>query len=158
MLQDCFDLCMFDVVVVLVDSVYCIDLYGFGSLGVVVFDVQMKFFCYGIFVNVYSDLYFVLMLLNVLQVCDVVIVIFKLGVLFELQMVVECVCELGVCVIVVIVLDSLFVVFVDVVLFVDVDDVVVDCLMVVCLLYLVLFDVLVLEVVLCKGSVFYYVD
>ena len=151
-LQDRFDPRTLDAAVALVDSAHRIDLYGFGSSGVVALDAQTKFFRYGIPANAYSDPYLVSMSLNVLQAGDVVIAISKSGALPELQTAVERVRELGVRVIAVTAPGSPLAALADVVLPADVDDAVADRSMVARLLHLALLDALVLEVALRKGS------
>lgn len=151
-LQDRFDPRTLDAAVALVDSAHRIDLYGFGSSGVVAVDAQMKFFRYGIPANAYSDPYLVSMSLNVLQAGDVVIAISKSGALPELQTAVERVRELGVRVIAVTAPNSPLAALADVVLPAGVDDTVADRSMVARVLHLALLDALVLEVALRKGS------
>ncbi|CAJ0742810.1 HTH-type transcriptional regulator HexR [Ralstonia edaphis] len=151
-LQERFDARTLDAAVALVDSAHRIDLYGFGSSGVVALDAQTKFFRYGIPANAYSDPYLVSMSLNVLQAGDVVIAISKSGALPELQTAVERVRELGVRVIAVTTPGSPLAALADVVLPADVDDAVADRSMVARLLHLALLDALVLEVALRKGS------
>ncbi|CAJ0790245.1 HTH-type transcriptional regulator HexR [Ralstonia psammae] len=151
-LQDRFDPRTLDAAVALVDSAQRIDLYGFGSSGVVALDAQTKFFRYGIPANAYSDPYLVSMSLNVLQAGDVVIAISKSGALPELQTAVERVRELGVRVIAVTAPGSPLAALADVVLPAGVDDAVADRSMVARLLHLALLDALVLEVALRKGS------
>ncbi len=151
-LQDRLDPHALDAAVALVDAAHRIDLYGFGSSGVVAADAQTKFFRYGIPANAYSDPYLVSMSLNVLQAGDVVIAISKSGALPELQTAVERVRELGVRVIAVTAPDSALAALADVVLPVDVDEAVADRSMVARLLHLALLDALVLEVALRKGS------
>lgn len=157
-LQDRFDPRTLDAAVALVDSAHRIDLYGFGSSGVVALDTQTKFFRYGIPANAYSDPYLVSMSLNVLQAGDVVIAISKSGALPELQTAVERVRELGVRVIAVTAPDSPLAALADVVLPADVDDAVADRSMVARLLHLALLDALVLEVALRKGSALQHAD
>ncbi|MCO5413901.1 MULTISPECIES: MurR/RpiR family transcriptional regulator [Ralstonia] len=157
-LQDRFDPRTLDAAVALVDSAHRIDLYGFGSSGVVALDAQTKFFRYGIPANAYSDPYLVSMSLNVLQAGDVVIAISKSGALPELQTAVERVRELGVHVIAVTAPDSPLAALADVVLPADVDDAVADRSMVARLLHLALLDALVLEVALRKGSALHHAD
>ncbi|MDY7509795.1 MULTISPECIES: MurR/RpiR family transcriptional regulator [Ralstonia] len=157
-LQDRFDPRTLDAAVALVDSAHRIDLYGFGSSGVVALDAQTKFFRYGIPANAYSDPYLVSMSLNVLQAGDVVIAISKSGALPELQTAVERVRELGVRVIAVTAPDSPLAALADVVLPADVDDAVADRSMVARLLHLALLDALVLEVALRKGSALHHAD
>lgn len=157
-LQDRFDPCTLDAAVALVDSARRIDLYGFGSSGVVALDAQTKFFRYGIPANAYSDPYLVSMSLNVLQAGDVVIAISKSGALPELQTAVERVRELGVRVIAVTAPDSPLAALADVVLPAGVDDAVADRSMVARLLHLALLDALVLEVALRKGSALHHAD
>ncbi|MCT7328392.1 MurR/RpiR family transcriptional regulator [Ralstonia mojiangensis] len=157
-LQDRFDPRTLDAAVALVDSAQRIDLYGFGSSGVVALDAQTKFFRYGIPANAYSDPYLVSMSLNVLQAGDVVIAISKSGALPELQTAVERVRELGVRVIAVTAPDSPLAALADVVLPADVDDAVADRSMVARLLHLALLDALVLEVALRKGSALQHAD
>ncbi|UGS88206.1 MurR/RpiR family transcriptional regulator (plasmid) [Ralstonia wenshanensis] len=157
-LQDRFDPRTLDAAVALVDSAHRIDLYGFGSSGVVALDAQTKFFRYGIPANAYSDPYLVSMSLNVLQAGDVVIAISKSGALPELQTAVERVRELGVRVIAVTAPGSLLAALADVVLPADVDDAVADRSMVARLLHLALLDALVLEVALRKGSALQHAD
>lgn len=157
-LQDRFDPRTLDAAVALVDSAHRIDLYGFGSSGVVALDAQTKFFRYGIPANAYSDPYLVSMSLNVLQAGDVVIAISKSGALPELQTAVERVRELGVRVIAVTAPDSPLAALADVVLPADVDDAVADRSMVARLLHLALLDALVLEVALRKGSALQHAD
>jgi RpiR family carbohydrate utilization transcriptional regulator len=151
-LQDRLDPHALEAAVALVDAAHRIDLYGFGSSGVVAADAQTKFFRYGIPANAYSDPYLVSMSLNVLQAGDVVIAISKSGALPELQTAVERVRELGVRVIAVTAPDSALAALADVVLPVDVDEAVADRSMVARLLHLALLDALVLEVALRKGS------
>jgi RpiR family carbohydrate utilization transcriptional regulator len=151
-LQGRFDPHTLDAAVALVDSAHRIDLYGFGSSGVVALDAQTKFFRYGIPANAYSDPYLVSMSLNVLQAGDVVIAISKSGALPELQTAVERVRELGVRVIAVTTPGSPLAALADVVLPAGVDDAVADRSMVARLLHLALLDALVLEVALRKGS------
>lgn len=151
-LQDRLDAQVLEAAVALVDAAHRIDLYGFGSSGVVAADAQTKFFRYGIPANAYSDPYLVSMSLNVLQAGDVVIAISKSGALPELQTAVERVRELGVHVIAVTAPDSALAALSDVVLPADVDDAVADRSMVARLLHLALLDALVLEVALRKGS------
>ncbi|MCT7298569.1 MurR/RpiR family transcriptional regulator [Ralstonia sp. CHL-2022] len=157
-LQDRFDPRTLDAAVALVDNAHRIDLYGFGSSGVVALDAQTKFFRYGIPANAYSDPYLVSMSLNVLQAGDVVIAISKSGALPELQTAVERVRELGVHVIAVTAPDSPLAALADVVLPADVDDAVADRSMVARLLHLALLDALVLEVALRKGSALHHAD
>ncbi|MGN5354712.1 MurR/RpiR family transcriptional regulator [Ralstonia sp. L16] len=157
-LQDRFDPRTLDAAVALVDSAHRIDLYGFGSSGVVALDAQTKFFRYGIPANAYSDPYLVSMSLNVLQARDVVIAISKSGALPELQTAVERVRELGVRVIAVTAPGSPLAALADVVLPADVDDAVADRSMVARLLHLALLDALVLEVALRKGSALQHAD
>lgn len=157
-LQDRFDPRTLDAAVALVDSAHRIDLYGFGSSGVVALDAQTKFFRYGIPANAYSDPYLVSMSLNVLQAGDVVIAISKSGALPELQTAVERVRELGVRVIAVTAPGSPLAALADVVLPADVDDAVADRSMVARLLHLALLDALVLEVALRKGSALHHAD
>ncbi|WP_433868332.1 MurR/RpiR family transcriptional regulator [Ralstonia wenshanensis] len=157
-LQDRFDPRTLDAAVALVDSAHRIDLYGFGSSGVVALDAQTKFFRYGIPANAYSDPYLVSMSLNVLQAGDVVIAISKSGALPELQTAVERVRELGVRVIAVTAPGSPLAALADVVLPADVDDAVADRSMVARLLHLALLDALVLEVALRKGSALQHAD
>ena len=157
-LQDRFDPRTLDAAVALVDSAHRIDLYGFGSSGVVALDAQTKFFRYGIPANAYSDPYLVSMSLNVLQAGDVVIAISKSGALPELQTAVERVRELGVRVIAVTARGSPLAALADVVLPADVDDAVADRSMVARLLHLALLDALVLEVALRKGSALHHAD
>ncbi|MBA9843975.1 MAG: MurR/RpiR family transcriptional regulator [Ralstonia sp.] len=157
-LQDRFDPRTLDAAVALVDSAHRIDLYGFGSSGVVALDAQTKFFRYGIPANAYSDPYLVSMSLNVLQAGDVVIAISKSGALPELQTAVERVRELGVHVIAVTAPGSPLAALADVVLPADVDDAVADRSMVARLLHLALLDALVLEVALRKGSALQHAD
>ena len=157
-LQDRFDPRTLDAAVALVDSAHRIDLYGFGSSGVVALDTQTKFFRYGIPANAYSDPYLVSMSLNVLQAGDVVIAISKSGALPELQTAVERVRELGVRVIAVTAPGSPLAALADVVLPADVDDAVADRSMVARLLHLALLDALVLEVALRKGSALQHAD
>jgi len=157
-LQDRFDPRTLDAAVALVDSAHRIDLYGFGSSGVVALDAQTKFFRYGIPANAYSDPYLVSMSLNVLQAGDVVIAISKSGALPELQTAVERVRELGVHVIAVTAPDSPLAALADVVLPANVDDAVADRSMVARLLHLALLDALVLEVALRKGSALHHAD
>ncbi|MGN6259899.1 MAG: MurR/RpiR family transcriptional regulator [Ralstonia sp.] len=157
-LQDRFDPRTLDAAVALVDSARRIDLYGFGSSGVVALDAQTKFFRYGIPANAYSDPYLVSMSLNVLQAGDVVIAISKSGALPELQTAVERVRELGVRVIAVTAPDSPLAALADVVLPAGVDDAVADRSMVARLLHLALLDALVLEVALRKGSALHHAD
>lgn len=157
-LQDRFDPRTLDAAVALVDSAHRIDLYGFGSSGVVALDAQTKFFRYGIPANAYSDPYLVSMSLNVLQAGDVVIAISKSGALPELQTAVERVRELGVRVIAVTAPDSPLAALADVVLPAGVDDAVADRSMVARLLHLALLDALVLEVALRKGSALQHAD
>nr|WP_311529243.1 MurR/RpiR family transcriptional regulator [uncultured Ralstonia sp.] len=157
-LQDRFDPRMLDAAVTLVDNAHRIDLYGFGSSGVVAADAQTKFFRYGIPANAYSDPYLVSMSLNVLQAGDVVIAISKSGALPELQTAVERVRELGVRVIAVTAPDSPLAALADVVLPAGVDDAVADRSMVARLLHLALLDALVLEVALRKGSAVQHAD
>ncbi|MGM3277656.1 MurR/RpiR family transcriptional regulator [Ralstonia sp. 24A2] len=151
-LQDRLDAQVLEAAVALVDAAHRIDLYGFGSSGVVAADAQTKFFRYGIPANAYSDPYLVSMSLNVLQAGDVVIAISKSGALPELQTAVERVRELGVRVIAVTAPDSALAALADVVLPADVDTNVADRSMVARLLHLALLDALVLEVALRKGS------
>jgi len=157
-LQDRFDPRTLDAAVALVDSAHRIDLYGFGSSGVVALDAQTKFFRYGIPANAYSDPYLVSMSLNVLQAGDVVIAISKSGALPELQTAVERVRELGVRVIAVTAPGSPLAALADVVLPAGVDDAVADRSMVARLLHLALLDALVLEVALRKGSALHHAD
>ncbi|CAJ0859020.1 HTH-type transcriptional regulator HexR [Ralstonia sp. LMG 32965] len=157
-LQDRFDPRTLDAAVALVDSAHRIDLYGFGSSGVVALDAQTKFFRYGIPANAYSDPYLVSMSLNVLQAGDVVIAISKSGALPELQTAVERVRELGVRVIAVTAPGSPLAALADVVLPAGVDDAVADRSMVARLLHLALLDALVLEVALRKGSALQHAD
>ena len=157
-LQGRFDPHTLDAAVALVDSAHRIDLYGFGSSGVVALDAQTKFFRYGIPANAYSDPYLVSMSLNVLQAGDVVIAISKSGALPELQTAVERVRELGVRVIAVTAPDSPLAALADVVLPAGVDDAVADRSMVARLLHLALLDALVLEVALRKGSAVQHAD
>lgn len=157
-LQDRFDPHTLDAAVALVDAAHRIDLYGFGSSGVVAADAQMKFFRYGIPANAYSDPYLVSMSLNVLQAGDVVIAISKSGALPELQTAVERVRELGVHVIAVTAPGSPLAALADVVLPAGVDDAVADRSMVARLLHLALLDALVLEVALRKGSAIQHAD
>lgn len=157
-LQDRFDPRTLDAAVALVDSAHRIDLYGFGSSGVVALDAQTKFFRYGIPANAYSDPYLVSMSLNVLQAGDVVIAISKSGALPELQTAVERVRELGVRVIAVTTPGSPLAALADVVLPAGVDDTVTDRSMVARLLHLALLDALVLEVALRKGSALQHAD
>jgi RpiR family carbohydrate utilization transcriptional regulator len=157
-LQDRFDPRTLDAAVALVDSARRIDLYGFGSSGVVALDAQTKFFRYGIPANAYSDPYLVSMSLNVLQAGDVVIAISKSGALPELQTAVERVRELGVRVIAVTAPGSPLAELADVVLPAGVDDAVADRSMVARLLHLALLDALVLEVALRKGSALHHAD
>ncbi|WP_343548031.1 MurR/RpiR family transcriptional regulator [Ralstonia sp.] len=157
-LQDRFDPRTLDAAVALVDSALRIDLYGFGSSGVVALDAQTKFFRYGIPANAYSDPYLVSMSLNVLQTGDVVIAISKSGALPELQTAVERVRELGVRVIAVTAPGSPLAALADVVLPAGVDDAVADRSMVARLLHLALLDALVLEVALRKGSALQHAD
>ncbi|OCS46278.1 MurR/RpiR family transcriptional regulator [Ralstonia pickettii] len=157
-LQDRFDPRTLDAAVALVDSAHRIDLYGFGSSGVVALDAQTKFFRYGIPANAYSDPYLVSMSLNVLQAGDVVIAISKSGALPELQTAVERVRELGVRVIAVTAPGSPLAALADVVLPAGVDDTVTDRSMVARLLHLALLDALVLEVALRKGSALQHAD
>jgi len=157
-LQSRFDPRTLDAAVALVDAAHRIDLYGFGSSGVVAADAQMKFFRYGIPANAYSDPYLVSMSLNVLQAGDVVIAISKSGALPELQTAVERVRELGVRVIAVTAPGSPLAALADVVLPAGVDDAVADRSMVARLLHLALLDALVLEVALRKGSTVQYGD
>jgi len=157
-LQDRFDPRTLDAAVALVDSAHRIDLYGFGSSGVVALDAQTKFFRYGIPANAYSDPYLVSMSLNVLQAGDVVIAISKSGAQPELQTAVERVRELGVHVIAVTAPDSPLAALADVVLPANVDDAVADRSMVARLLHLALLDALVLEVALRKGSALHHAD
>ncbi|WKZ87618.1 MurR/RpiR family transcriptional regulator [Ralstonia pickettii] len=157
-LQDRFDPRTLDAAVALVDSAHRIDLYGFGSSGVVALDAQTKFFRYGIPANAYSDPYLVSMSLNVLQAGDVVIAISKSGALPELQTAVERVRELGVRVIAVTAPGSPLAALADVVLPAGVDDAVTDRSMVARLLHLALLDALVLEVALRKGSALQHAD
>ncbi len=151
-LQDRLDPHALEAAVALVDAAHRIDLYGFGSSGVVAADAQTKFFRYGIPANAYSDPYLVSMSLNVLQAGDVVIAISKSGALPELQTAVERVRELGVHVIAVTAPDSALAALADVVLPADVVADVADRSMVARLLHLALLDALVLEVALRKGS------
>ncbi|ATG22274.1 RpiR family transcriptional regulator [Ralstonia pickettii] len=151
-LQDRFDARALGAAVALVASAQRIDLYGFGSSGVVAADAQTKFFRYGIAANAYSDPYLVSMSLNVLQAGDVVIAISKSGTLPELQTAVERVRELGVQVIAVTAPGSPLAALADVVLPADVDDAVTDRSMVARLLHLALLDALVVEVALRKGN------
>lgn len=157
-LQDRFDPRTLDAAVALVDSAHRIDLYGFGSSGVVALDAQTKFFRYGFPANAYSDPYLVSMSLNVLQAGDVVIAISKSGALPELQTAVERVRELGVRVIAVTTPGSPLAALADVVLPAGVDDAVADRSMVARLLHLALLDALVLEVALRKGSALQHAD
>ncbi|CAJ0707449.1 MULTISPECIES: MurR/RpiR family transcriptional regulator [Ralstonia] len=157
-LQGRFDPHTLDAAVALVDSAHRIDLYGFGSSGVVALDAQTKFFRYGIPANAYSDPYLVSMSLNVLQAGDVVIAISKSGALPELQTAVERVRELGVRVIAVTTPGSPLAALADVVLPAGVDDAVADRSMVARLLHLALLDALVLEVALRKGSALQHAD
>lgn len=157
-LQGRFDPHTLDAAVALVDSAHRIDLYGFGSSGVVALDAQTKFFRYGIPANAYSDPYLVSMSLNVLQAGDVVIAISKSGALPELQTAVERVRELGVRVIAVPTPGSPLAALADVVLPAGVDDAVADRSMVARLLHLALLDALVLEVALRKGSALQHAD
>ncbi|NWK46823.1 MurR/RpiR family transcriptional regulator [Ralstonia pickettii] len=157
-LQDRFDPRTLDAAVALVDGAHRIDLYGFGSSGVVALDAQTKFFRYGIPANAYSDPYLVSMSLNVLQAGDVVIAISKSGALPELQTAVERVRELGVRVIAVTTPGSPLAALADVVLPAGVDDTVTDRSMVARLLHLALLDALVLEVALRKGSALQHAD
>ncbi|WP_426399279.1 SIS domain-containing protein [Ralstonia sp. R-29] len=157
-LRDRFDVRALDAAVALVDAAHRIDLYGFGSSGVVALDAQTKFFRYGIQAQAYSDPYLVSMSLNVLQAGDVVIVISKSGALPELQTAVERVRELGVRVIAVTAPGSPLAVLADVVLPADVDDAAADRSMVARLLHLALLDALVLEVALRKGSTVQHAD
>lgn len=157
-LQSRFDPHTLDAAVALVDAAHRIDLYGFGSSGVVAADAQMKFFRYGIPANAYSDPYLVSMSLNVLQAGDVVIAISKSGALPELQTAVERVRELGVHVIAVTTPGSPLAALADVVLPAGVDDAVADRSMVARLLHLALLDALVLEVALRKGSALQHAD
>lgn len=157
-LQDRFDPRTLDAAVALVDNAHRIDLYGFGSSGVVALDAQTKFFRYGIPANAYSDPYLVSMSLNVLQAGDAVIAISKSGALPELQTAVERVRELGVRVIAVTAPDSPLAALADVVLPAGVDDAVADRSMVARLLHLALLDALVLEVALRKGSAVQHAD
>jgi RpiR family carbohydrate utilization transcriptional regulator len=151
-MRDRFDPRALDAAVALVDTAHRIDLYGFGSSGVVARDAQTKFFRYGIPANAYSDPYLVSMSLNVLQAGDVVIAISKSGALPELQTAVERVRELGVHVIAVTAPGSPLAALADVVLPADVDIAATDRSMVARLLHLALLDALVLEVALRKGS------
>lgn len=151
-LRDGFNPGALDAAVALVDGAHRIDLYGFGSSGVVAADAQTKFFRYGIPANAYNDPYLVSMSLNVLQAGDVVIAISKSGALPELQTAVERVRELGVHVIAVTAPGSPLATLADVVLPADVDAAVADRSMVARLLHLALLDALVLEVALRKGS------
>ncbi|CAJ0699196.1 MurR/RpiR family transcriptional regulator [Ralstonia holmesii] len=157
-LQDRFDPGTLDAAVALVDNAHRIDLYGFGSSGVVALDAQTKFFRYGIPANAYSDPYLVSMSLNVLQAGDVVIAISKSGALPELQTAVERVRELGVRVIAVTAPGSPLAALADVVLPAGVDDTVADRSMVARILHLALLDALVLEVALRKGSALHHAD
>ena len=157
-LRDQFDARAMDAAVTLVDTAHRIDLYGFGSSGVVALDTQTKFFRYGMQAHAYSDPYLVSMSLNVLQAGDVVIAISKSGTLPELQTAVERVRELGVRVIAVTAPDSPLAMLADVVLPADVEDAAADRSMVARLLHLALLDALVLEVALRKGSTFQHVD
>ncbi|WP_439892902.1 SIS domain-containing protein (plasmid) [Ralstonia sp. 25C] len=157
-LRDRFDAPALDAAVALVDAAHRIDLYGFGSSGVVALDAQTKFFRYGIQAQAYSDPYLVSMSLNVLQAGDVVIAISKSGALPELQTAVERVRELGVRVIAVTAPDSPLAMLADVVLPADVDDAAADRSMVARLLHLALLDALVLEVALRKGSTVQHAD
>ena len=157
-LRDRFDVRALDAAVALVDAAHRIDLYGFGSSGVVALDAQTKFFRYGIQAQAYSDPYLVSMSLNVLQAGDVVIAISKSGALPELQTAVERVRELGVRVIAVTAPGSPLAVLADVVLPADVDDAAADRSMVARLLHLALLDALVLEVALRKGSTVQHAD
>ena len=157
-LRDRFDARAMEAAVALVDTAHRIDLYGFGSSGVVALDTQTKFFRYGMQAHAYSDPYLVSMSLNVLQAGDVVIAISKSGTLPELQTAVERVRELGVHVIAVTAPGSPLAMLADVVLPADVDDAAADRSMVARLLHLALLDALVLEVALRKGSTFTHVD
>ena len=157
-LRDRFDARALDAAVALVDAAHRIDLYGFGSSGVVALDAQTKFFRYGMQAQAYSDPYLVSMSLNVLQAGDVVIAISKSGALPELQTAVERVRELGVRVIAVTTPDSPLAMLADVVLPADVDDAAADRSMVARLLHLALLDALVLEVALRKGSTVQHTD
>ena len=157
-LRDRFDARALEAAVALVDAAHRIDLYGFGSSGVVALDAQTKFFRYGMQAQAYSDPYLVSMSLNVLQAGDVVIAISKSGALPELQTAVERVRELGVRVIAVTTPDSPLAMLADVVLPADVDDAAADRSMVARLLHLALLDALVLEVALRKGSTVQHAD
>ena len=157
-LRDRFDARALEAAVTLVDAAHRIDLYGFGSSGVVALDAQTKFFRYGMQAQAYSDPYLVSMSLNVLQAGDVVIAISKSGALPELQTAVERVRELGVRVIAVTTPDSPLAMLADVVLPADVDDAAADRSMVARLLHLALLDALVLEVALRKGSTVQHAD
>ena len=157
-LRDRFDARALEAAVALVDAAHRIDLYGFGSSGVVALDAQTKFFRYGMQAQAYSDPYLVSMSLNVLQAGDVVIAISKSGALPELQTAVERVRELGVHVIAVTTPDSPLAMLADVVLPADVDDAAADRSMVARLLHLALLDALVLEVALRKGSTVQHAD
>jgi RpiR family carbohydrate utilization transcriptional regulator len=151
-LRDQLDAHALDAAVALVDAAHRIDLYGFGSSGVVARDAQTKFFRYGIAANAYSDPYLVSMSLNVLQAGDVVIAISKSGDLPELQTAVERVRELGVRVIAVTAPGSRLAALADVTLPASVEAAVADRSMVARLLHLALLDALVLETALRKGS------
>ena len=157
-LRDQFDARAMDAAVTLVDTAHRIDLYGFGSSGVVALDTQTKFFRYGMQAHAYSDPYLVSMSLNVLQAGDVVIAISKSGTLPELQTAVERVRELGVHVIAVTAPGSPLAALADVVLPADVEDAVADRSMVARLLHLALLDALVLEVALRKGNALQQAD
>ncbi|KFX28713.1 RpiR family transcriptional regulator [Ralstonia solanacearum] len=151
-LRDRLDPRALDAAVALVEAARRIDLYGFGSSGVVARDAQTKFFRYGIAANAYSDPYLVSMSLNVLQAGDVVIAISKSGDLPELQTAVERVRELGVRVVAITAPGSRLAALADVTLPASVEADVADRSMVARLLHLTLLDALVLETALRKGS------
>lgn len=152
LLRDQLDARALDAAVALLEAARRIDLYGFGSSGVVARDAQTKFFRYGIAADAYSDPYLMSMSLNVLQAGDVVIAISKSGDLPELQTAVERVRELGVRVVAITAPGSRLAALADVTLPADVEADVADRSMVARLLHLTLLDALVLETALRKGS------
>lgn len=146
------DIYVLECVIVVIVYVQCVEFYGFGVFGVVVLDVQYKFFCLLLLVVVYFDLYMQVMLVVIFKFSDVVICIFQLGCLKDLLIIVNLVCEVGVMLIILCLSQILLVDLVMVNLVIDVyEDIDIYILLILCIVYLVVIDVLVMGVVMVCG-------
>lgn len=149
------DLCNYlnlDVIQLVLDVLVCvnkIEFYGQGIFGIVVNDVQYKFFCLGVFMVVYFDLYIYSIVVLLFKVGDCVVVILQCGGNVVLLCLIQLVCKGGVDIIVLglfgILLVELVMVLVFIDLFFNIDFYI---FILVCLVYLVVIDIFVVGLVL----------